>query len=340
MKHAPTLTDIAKIVGVTPMVVSDVLKHRSDRIWASATTREKIFKVAKELNYRPNGSARAMRQNRFNNIGYLSIQNDNDYTVEAIESGICEIANKRNYRVTLIKHRFNWNPTEEDIPAYYREAHLDALIVNIWRHSLPEIAENLLMNAGFPIVFFNDKRKHNSVYCDDVLGTRLLVVHLLEQGYRRISFLRFQKERIGTSYSAEDRWNTYEACMIKAGLKPQLALMHNEPFRDEVRAWVRDARPEAVICENDNQTYVIQRVMYELGLSAPKDLAFAGFNGELISRLSPVPLTTVRLPFLDMAHTVAEMAINLSEAPGSGPLKSIKFKPELVVAASTGRRRG
>ena len=317
------------------MVVSDVLKKRNDRIRASEDTRAKIFQVAKQLNYRPNGSARAMRQNHFNNIGYLSIQNDDDYTIEAIESGICEVANRRNYRITLIKHRYDWNPTESDIPAIYREAHLDALIVNIWRHSLPAIAENLLTNAGFPILFFNDKRRYNSVYADDLLGTRLLMEHLFGQGYRRIAFLTFKKERIGISYSFTDRQRTYESLMKKAGLKPEVATMENHPFLDEVKAWVRDSRPEAIICTNDNQTYVVQRALYELGLRSPDDVAIAGFNGEILSRISPVPLTTIRLPFLKMAHTLAEMAINLSESPEKGPLPSVKFKPELVVAAST-----
>lgn len=337
MKNAVTLADIARIVGVTPMVVSEVLKNRNNRIRASAVTREKIFQVAKELNYRPNGSARAMRQSRFQNIGYLSIQDDKDYTIEAIESGICEVANRRNYRVTLIKHRFDWNPTEEEIPAYYREAHLDALIVNAWRHSLPEVAENLLMSAGFPIVFFNDKRRQNSAYFDDVAAMRLLMDHLLEQGYRRISYLCFNKQRIGVGYAGVERRRMYEKLMTEAGLKPQLMLMQKEPFLDEVRNWLSGKLPEAVICENDNQTYVVQRVLYELGLRAPDDLAIAGFNGELLSRLSPVPLTTIRLPFLKMAHAIADMAIDLAEAPETGPRKSVKFKPELVVAASTRR---
>jgi LacI family transcriptional regulator len=340
MKNTATLADIAKVVGVTPMVVSEVLKGRNNRIRASAATREKILQVAKELNYRPNGSARAMRQSRFHNIGYLSIQDDRDYTVEAIESGICGIANQRHYRVTLIKHRFNWNPTEEEIPAYYREAHLDALIVNIWRHSLPKIAEDLLMSAGFPIVFFNDKRRHNSVYCDDVTGTRLLLDHLIAQGYRRISYLCFNMARIGINYSSIERRRSYTKFMTAAGLEPSLLLMKNAPFHEEVIQWLRTDPPEAIICENDNQTYVVQRALYELGWRAPDDLALAGFNGELLARLSPVPLTTIRLPFLKMAETIAEMAIQLAEDPAAGPLKSLKFQPELVTATSTQRPAG
>lgn len=55
-----TIKDIAHKCGVSPAVVSVVLRNKKSRTTCSKDTREKILKTAGELNYRPNRLAKAM----------------------------------------------------------------------------------------------------------------------------------------------------------------------------------------------------------------------------------------------------------------------------------------
>ena len=49
--------DIAKQLGVSVTTVSRALRGKSD---IGASTRKKVVKLARDLNYRPNASARAL----------------------------------------------------------------------------------------------------------------------------------------------------------------------------------------------------------------------------------------------------------------------------------------
>ena len=65
-----TLKDIAQRVGVTPAVVSRLLRD-DETLRVSNETRQKILDVAKELDYSPNLSAQSLRLARSNLIAMV-----------------------------------------------------------------------------------------------------------------------------------------------------------------------------------------------------------------------------------------------------------------------------
>jgi LacI family transcriptional regulator len=71
MKQKTSLKDIAKKVGVSIPLVSYVLSNKGKENRVSEKTAEKIRKVAKELNYHPNLSARSLKTNKTKTIGVI-----------------------------------------------------------------------------------------------------------------------------------------------------------------------------------------------------------------------------------------------------------------------------
>ena len=65
---AATLKDIAERVGVTPATVSMVLNNRPN---IGKETRQKVLKVAKQLNYYPHATARGLATKRSFVIGVV-----------------------------------------------------------------------------------------------------------------------------------------------------------------------------------------------------------------------------------------------------------------------------
>ena len=63
-----TIKDIAKVAGVSHMTVSRAL-NGSDAV--TDETRERVLKIAEELNYRPNLQARSLVMNRKYSIGVV-----------------------------------------------------------------------------------------------------------------------------------------------------------------------------------------------------------------------------------------------------------------------------
>lgn len=64
----PKIDDVAKKAGVSVTTVSRVLNNRG---YISEETREKVYRVMKELDYQPNEMARALFRKKSNMIGLI-----------------------------------------------------------------------------------------------------------------------------------------------------------------------------------------------------------------------------------------------------------------------------
>ncbi len=65
---ALTINQLASVAGVAPSTVSRALSPRSQRI--NPVTRKRILKLAKELHYMPNASARLLGSRQTKTIGF------------------------------------------------------------------------------------------------------------------------------------------------------------------------------------------------------------------------------------------------------------------------------
>ena len=70
-KRSPTIGDVARLVGVSPTTVSFVL---NDVVVSGIpeATRMRVRASARELRYRPNGTARLLRTDRSHAIGFVT----------------------------------------------------------------------------------------------------------------------------------------------------------------------------------------------------------------------------------------------------------------------------
>lgn len=129
---AVTLKDIAEQAGVSQMAVSNVLngKARQTRIGAECAAR--IEKIANQLNYRPNGLARRMREGRTGQIGIL-IRNAPDRQFDNLSAfeiilGINQALDEADYHATIVRLA----DVEQGLAnqsAVFREQLIDGMIV-------------------------------------------------------------------------------------------------------------------------------------------------------------------------------------------------------------------
>ena len=68
MKHAVTLKDLARELNISTSTVSRALK---DNPVISGSTKARVQKLAKELNYEPNALALSLRHSKTNTIGVI-----------------------------------------------------------------------------------------------------------------------------------------------------------------------------------------------------------------------------------------------------------------------------
>src|SRR5436305_14976062 len=93
-----TLKDIAAALGVSVATVSNVFNGRPN---VGRATRQKILRVAKQMEYRPNRAAQAMRTGRLRAIGPVLPDLTNPFFPELAQS-VQDTARSRGLPVGLV----------------------------------------------------------------------------------------------------------------------------------------------------------------------------------------------------------------------------------------------
>ena len=145
-----SLKDISKVCGVSVATVSKALNNQSD---ISEETRLHIKKVAKEMGYSPNLSARALKTNRTHGIGVLFEDESrsgltHDYFAGVLDS-FKRAAEKRGYDITFI----NSCRDREDRMTYLEHSRyrgFDGVMLACVDFSDPEVIE--LVQSDIPVV--------------------------------------------------------------------------------------------------------------------------------------------------------------------------------------------
>jgi len=180
-----------------------------------------------------------------------------------------------------------------------------------------------------------------SVLIDDFRGMYAVMQHLIEvHGYQRIAFLRGPEAHQG----AHERYRAYLAALDDYGLPrdPALVAPPSVRWRDpEGTAAFLAAFGEALTTTVDaivgasaTHAYQALKLLDQMGISVPNDIALAGFDDFPQTRSIVPPLTTVRVPM----ERLGERAVELLYRQIHGervPLVTI-VETELVVRQSCG----
>ncbi len=341
--HAPiTQTTIAQLTGVSQGVVSAVLNENFTKIRVAPAVQQRVRNKAQALGYRINAGARAMRTRRYFNVGYFLANTPGtmaEIDFPEFRAGAYDAAVAQDYHVSLIRLPSTVRGKINPIPKAFREAHLDALVINQMGGGFTTELHRSILASGFPVVYLNDKQPTNALYFDDFKSAQLLTEHLIKQGYRRIQYLA---EPVAESrhYSTMDRREGYMATMTAHGLTPTFQTLDPDAPRDELIRWLRGAqKPEAIFCSRDRDALLLQTYAYAAGLRIPEDLAVAsGSNERRLDDYFIVPLTTMIPPRYEMATAAIKMVLSMVGTNVSHTQPAIDFTAELRVGASTPER--
>ena len=180
------LSDVAARAGVSISAVSRVLSGApSARV--SEQTRTRIHEAARELDYRPNFAARALKFAHTNVVGLIVPDVTNAIFAELLR-GVEDEAHQRGYMVLLARTE-GIAEDQESIPRLIGEGRVDGALVQVGDSMRPQDLQSLVQGS-LPVVFVNSNHPQGegSVLLQDELGIRLATQHLIDLGHQRIAF--------------------------------------------------------------------------------------------------------------------------------------------------------
>ena len=306
-KQRVSMADVAKLAGVSSQTVSRVSNGHPGVI---SSTREQVLAAMRELGYRPNSAARALRYGRFNTIGVILFSlssTGNSRTVEAIATH----AAAEGYAITLIPIDV---PTQDNVlGAFTRmgELAVDAVIVIMEIHLLDTGTVQLPPGVHVVVVDSDAGDRYSVVDTDQADGTRKAVRHLLDLGHRTVWHVKGPE----TSFAGQRRTQAWRAVLEEAGCPVPPPLHGDWSSESGYAAGLRLAdRPDctAVFTANDQMALGLLRAFHERGVRVPEDISVVGFDDIPDAAYFVPPLTTVHQDFADVGRRCVQGALGQS----------------------------
>ncbi|MCX7985112.1 MAG: LacI family transcriptional regulator [Bacteroidetes bacterium] len=333
MKHS-TIIDIAKKLGISPSTVSRALSDHPD---VKRETKERVRKVAEELNYTPNPIARSLKSSKTTTIGVIVPEIRHDFFSSAI-SGIEEVAYRSGYTIILSQtnESYEREVVNVNVLLHHRVA---GMIVSISQNTKSGDHFLNVIRRKIPIVFFDRAFEGipvSKVVVDDYKGAFDAVSYLLSKGYKRIAHIGGPKD-LGI---CQRRKNGYIDALKHHNMIVDETLIYSVGMRESdgyaaMEAMLHSShKPDAVFCVNDPVAVGAFQKIKEAGLHIPRDCAVVGFSNNKITGLLDPPLTTVEQPSFDLGKNAAEILIRVIEDKVEEPIVKV-LGTKLIVRGST-----
>jgi GntR family transcriptional regulator, arabinose operon transcriptional repressor len=208
------------------------------------------------------------------------------------------------------------------------------------RHEVNRHVVEILERAGIPIILIDrcylpypERSRHDLVGIDNRRAGYRLARHLLDAGCARIAFLA----RPDSAPTVDARIAGVQDGIALAGRTDAMngGVFIGDPSDcDAVAQFLRQARPDGIICANDRTAGALMHTLHALHIQIPRDMRMAGFD-DVFADILPVPLTTLKQP----CQQIAEAAIRAMLERIANPemvTRDILLDCQLIVRQSCG----
>jgi LacI family transcriptional regulator len=301
---AVTSKDIAAKLGISQPTVSRILSGNTE-YKVAPSTRSLIISTAEAMGYRANALARSLRSKHTNVVGlYLHPQSFDmrqDFFAYAY-AGLQRAFGKHS--VDVLAHQPGDDRLPGDVYGELVDGRTDGVVVYI---SPDSSLVPFLQKSPRPVVAIGDPIMGiPSVGSDDAGGMATLMNYLWGKGHRAFAYLADDK-----SAAAARRSGAYQQFLANRGVETGFRI---KAFFDADRPGATidylmglSPRPTAVCCSNDRIAYALLRQCIARSVRVPDDIAIVGFDGVLDTKLPMLDLTTVRVPW----HEIAQEAVDV-----------------------------
>lgn len=335
-----TIYDVAKKAGVGIGTVSRAINDSPN---INSATKERIRKIADELNYKPHSLAQSLARKKTFTIAAVVPFFTNYFFIELFKNIQVALAH-HGFDLILynVDQKYQWQHTLDRVLSDRRAD--GVLIVSIGIDD--EYAEKFA-DAKFPLVLVDNRHSQvDSIVIANRQAAKEATEHLIKLGHKRVGMINGHL----SSFPAIMRMQGYKEALIENGLAIDDEILiicdarvgeHGFNEASGYKAMQRmlnlgKKMPGAIFVASDVQALGVMRAAKERGIKIPDDLAIVGFDDIEFSKF--VGLTTMRQPFGDMGRMGVERLVELISGQQDAGFHR-ELKAELIVRESCGCRK-
>lgn len=333
----PSIKDVAKLAGVSPMTASRVINQSGQ---VSLRMKLRVMRAVKQLGYRPNFNARSLRRQKSNLLGLLLPDIENPL-FSSLAKYVEVAANNHGYHV-MVGTTWEDRVREEEYLEIMISRQIEGMILS------PSAEENVevFLDCPVPLVVldrtFPDSSHFPSLTVDNLEIGRLAARHLIALGHRHFACVSgprnieiFLARTTGFRRELESSGFGVEACVTAKDMNELSKIEFGSRYLYEILESC-SSMPFGLFCANDLSALGAMQAAHKLGIVIPAQISIVGVDDIPACRLTTPTLTSVRQPMARIAEEGVKLLIDMLNDPGRTP-ESVTLQPELIVRESTGR---
>jgi DNA-binding LacI/PurR family transcriptional regulator len=319
-----TSVDVARHAGVSQSTVSLVLSGKS-RGRVSEATEERVRSAARELGYRPNVAAQALRLGTSRAVALLVPDITNPFFSRVLR-GAQRAAQEAGYTVVLVDTANDRRWQEQSFQAL-RAGPVDGYL--LFEVSAPKD----LGPDQHVVLMETEATRCPWVRFDNEGGAEAAFGHMLELGHRRIGHLAAAFDAPAFHMREAVRRRVLAAEGVDPDAQPRATTPIAIEAAHDAAGAVLEQRPTAVFCDDDLIAAGLYMAARDRGLRIPEDLSVVGFDDMDFARALDPGLTTVALDGELLGATSFELLAG--RMAGRRTRRRVVLPAELLVRGST-----
>ncbi|MEC9489435.1 MAG: LacI family DNA-binding transcriptional regulator [Halanaerobiales bacterium] len=322
-----TQKDVAENAGVTVTTVSRVINNRG---YIAEETRNKVFQVMEELNYRPNAVARSLSRKKSNVLGVI-LPAVNHPFFSSLLSYLEESAYQNDYKLMLCNSRMEAEK-EKDYFNMLRAQQVDGIFMA--SHTIDIAAE---MKIDLPVITFDREIEGLPYICsDNIKGGRLAAEHLLARGAKKLAYIGGSLE---LDLLSNQRYQVFKEKAAAAGVSVlnyqcQLDSFDRREYqRLAGQIFSEDREIDGIFAGSDLIAAAVIKEAQKNGIRVPDDLKVIGYDDLELAGLYNPEITTIGQPTAEIARQAVGQL--LKAVNGEEHKQKNILDVELIVREST-----
>lgn len=311
MKTKVSIKDVAEKANVSIATVSRVFNGYKD---VSQKTKEKVYRIANELNYVPNVAARELSSKKFIKIALiineLEINRKNAIMLDAL-TGVYRASKESNIEFILIFTTED-EQKEKSLRDINIENNIAGAILQGFKITDPYFKE--IQEVKIPIALIDITYSTDTIFSvsvDNIQASYDAVSLLIRSGHKKIGMITGRPEAMVTV----NREAGYIKCLQEHHLEIKEEFIVNADFNEDlatekVKELIHNY-PEmtAIFVISDLMAIGAMKGLREIGHKIPEDISIIGFDDIILAEYTNPPLTTVHQSISDISYKAFKLLV-------------------------------
>ncbi len=324
-----TIRDIAKLLSVHPSTVSRALKDHPD---IGPAMKKKVQQVATELGYHPNYQAINFRQRKSKLIALILTDVGQFFSPDMIRA-IEEVAKAKGYSFVIFQSNDSLEKEKECIELC-RNFGIEGLLVSLSKETKSLEHFQPIIQSEIPLVYVDKvihQEKNATVIINDFKAAYTAINHLAKKNYKKIAgvfasknLTITQQRKAGFLSALEKHQLSYnEALCIYANTPSEASIYFKKLLQQK-------EKPDAIFVMTDELLAVIIKIIYEEGLSIPKDMALIAISSGYLPYYTNPQITHIRHSGYSVGQAAVNLLLDLINNPKINIQKQFELETYLV----------